>query len=180
MTQANEGGSQLISNYNPEVAAFDVGLLIPELRWHVQVATLTGSRLHEDLAKKCAAKLQPLLSSLFPEQRGGKASEIVRTFRDSWDTLDTESYAETFKGVADEFGVSLDLWEVVEELQRFVDRIDEPLYSTVLEALHDDPRQMRAFQLGMCVKEGVCPTKDGGDFWGVVGSGREGTPAIVR
>ena len=138
--------------------AYEIGYQIAQLRWHLRAAILSGSNADEEMAKTCIAKIQPLLTSLFPEQRGGEAYKVADSFRRNWDMLHTEWFAEEFHAALNDRG---DLWEVadvVERLKLHIPTIDEDIRTVLMAAWQEnDSSLQRVLQLGRCVGEGLCP-----------------------
>jgi len=66
-----------------EVVAFELGFQLAKLRWHLHAAVYSGTLEEEATVKLCVANVRPLLTSLFPEQRGGLAYRIAETFQDT-------------------------------------------------------------------------------------------------
>ena len=143
---------------NREADAYEIGYQIAQLRWHLRAAILSGSNADEEMAKTCIAKIQPLLTSLFPEQRGGEAYTVADSFRRNWEVLHSEWFGEEFHAALNDRGELLEVADVVERLEPFVPTIDEEILKPLVAAWREnDSRLQRALQLGRCVGEGRCP-----------------------
>lgn len=143
---------------NDAADAFEIGFQIAKLRWHLRAAIITFSHADEQEAKHCSEMIQPLLCSLFPEQRGGRGYELVDCFRRTWTTLHTDTFAEAFVSAFNDDDGRCEAENIVNQLRPLIPPLDEALLLTLNDVWQgSEPRLLRALHLGRCVGEGIYP-----------------------
>ena len=150
--------AEIILPCNRLTDGFEIGVLLAQLRWYLHAAVLCHSYTDEANAKKSIATIKPLLVSLFPEHRGGKAYEIAEAFNSTWDTLHTELFAEEFYAAIKDDSNVLQIRDAVHRLQPFVPTVDQAILEALMAACHENNSDLlRALRLGQCVGEGLFP-----------------------
>jgi len=143
---------------NPFVAAFDVGVCLNKLSWHLLQAVVCCSRQHDRAAAEVMTKLEVLLVQLYPQDRGGLLRKKVEEARIKW-TGFTDN--EWFNEMGWDLMYNLNLTRTDEALTEAIDTLVEqvPMYDRDVERelwqeLSCFPSMQNALNLGKCIDEG--------------------------
>jgi hypothetical protein len=141
---------------NPLAAAFDLGMRLNELQWHVLQTGICGSKRHYEAACSMLEQIELLSVALYPLHRGGQVRRLITDWRRRWDGwLDNDWLQELGAGIYSALNQgSISVEEAISELSALVPDIAEDIRRKLVHDFKAKRAMLTAFRLGQCVDEG--------------------------